>query len=418
MVARIVLASLRARRGRLLLALIAVSLGVSVAVALTTLALEVGDEWARTLRAAGPNFIVLPEGARWTPDLAGAEISPARAGLALDPARIAALKSTFWRNNVLEAAPELEVRATYGEAELPLTGTWFDRSLAIEDGVWRLGSAWLHPGWTVEGRWPRDGEHELAVGRAWAVAHGVHRGDRLDIRAGAKAMSLEVTGIVTSDRREEQRGWVPLEIAQVMSGRPGEADRIWLSALVKAPTRKPPPDPKSDPVGYERYFCTAYPSVVARDLSSAIPGSEVVPMTEIVAGEGAVVRRLNVLMVLLALAALTASVLGLLSTSTAAVVERSAELGLLRAIGAAPRQIATLLATEGFLLALGGGVLGWFFGALAARAIRGDVFGTASTPSPLLLPLALALALIVTAIGTAGSLRLALRIDAARVLRG
>ena len=61
---RMLLSSLAARRARLALGLVAVSLGVGVATALGTLALQVGDDLARTLRAAGPNFVVLPPGSR------------------------------------------------------------------------------------------------------------------------------------------------------------------------------------------------------------------------------------------------------------------------------------------------------------------------------------------------------------------
>src|SRR5262245_29604714 len=105
MFGRMLMASLRARRGRLALALMAVTVGVSVSVALASLALQVGDDLARTLRAAGPNFVVVPAGARWPLDLGGAEVAPARAGLALPETSIVGLKRTFWRNNVLEAAP-------------------------------------------------------------------------------------------------------------------------------------------------------------------------------------------------------------------------------------------------------------------------------------------------------------------------
>ena len=65
MFARLLFRSLRARRARLALALIAVSLGVAVATMLATLSLGVGDELARELRRAGPNFIVVPSGSRW-----------------------------------------------------------------------------------------------------------------------------------------------------------------------------------------------------------------------------------------------------------------------------------------------------------------------------------------------------------------
>jgi len=69
-----------ARRGRLALGLMAVTLGVSISTALATLALQVGDDLARTLRAAGPNFVVLPAGARLPVDLGGVQFEPARAG--------------------------------------------------------------------------------------------------------------------------------------------------------------------------------------------------------------------------------------------------------------------------------------------------------------------------------------------------
>src|SRR6186997_2395920 len=106
MTARLVFSALAARRGRLVVALLAVALGVAVTTALAALALQVGDDLARTLRAAGPNFVVMPAGARWPLDLGGAEIEPPRGGLGLAVGAVSRLKSGFWRNNVLEAAPE------------------------------------------------------------------------------------------------------------------------------------------------------------------------------------------------------------------------------------------------------------------------------------------------------------------------
>ena len=55
--------------------------------------------------------------------------------------------------------------------------------------------------------------------------------------------------------------------------------------------------------------------------------------------------------------------------------------------------------------------------------MRGGTFGPASAPGaaapqPLLLPVALALALVVALLGTLGPLRLALRLDPGKVLRG
>ena len=418
MLGRMLLASLRARRARLVLALLAVTLGVAVSIALAALALQVGDDLARTLRAAGPNFVMIPAGARLPVDLGGAEIEPPRAGLALATHAVTKLKSTFWRNNVLEAAPERTLAGTLAGTRATIAGTWFERTTQVENGSWTTGLARLRPAWPVSGRWPRDTAAEVALARDLAQRANVAAGESVTVSVAGREARLLVTGIVSAGPGESGRAWTSLERLEELTGERGRVDRVWLSALVRPPARTPAPDPASDPVGYERHMCTAYPDVVAEALQNSIAHSEVLPMTEIVAGEGAVVGRLNLLMLLLALAALTASVLGLLSTSTATVVERSVELGLLRSIGASSPQIAALLLGETLLVSLAGGITGWALGIAGAAAIRGETFGTGSTLSPLLLPLAVVLAVVVAAVGTIGPLRMALRLDPAQVLRG
>jgi len=107
-----------------------------------------------------------------------------------------------------------------------------------------------------------------------------------------------------------------------------------------------------------------------------------------------------------------------LQPGTAAVVERRAELALLRSLGASPRALALLLFGETSLVALAAGGGGWLLGTLASTLIRAQSFGSAHAPQLLLLPLALVLAFGVATVGTLGPLRLALRMDPAAVLRG
>src|SRR5947208_571010 len=144
---RLMWRSLRARRARLALALAAVTLGVSVATALATLALQVGDDLARALRAAGPNFVVLPTGADWPLDLGGSQVAPARAGAALPDSAVATLKNTFWRNNVLEAAPELSLACRLDGRSSRVLGTWFERPVGAGNTTWTTGLGRLRPGW-------------------------------------------------------------------------------------------------------------------------------------------------------------------------------------------------------------------------------------------------------------------------------
>lgn len=412
-----VTASLAARRARVALAFGAVSLGVAVAIALATLALEVGDDLARTLRAAGPNFVALPAGATLpvdAPGLAGAEVLP-RAGLALSTDAVAALKTSFWKNNVLDAAPERTAPLILNGRRVEVSGTWFARAVPTEAGPWSTGWAALHSAWHVDGGWPHEDAPEVALGAALARRLGVSVGQHVAVGDRANAARWLVTGVVAAGGLDDGRAWAPLAQVQRLAGRAG-IDRVWLSALVRPAPHGPTPDPARDPAGYERYMCAAFPQNVAKELSGRL-GADVVPASERLAGEAHVVGRLNLLMLLLALAALTASALGLFSTTTATVVERRVEIGLLRALGAAPRQLAWLLLGETLLVACAGGVIGWLAGSLAAAVIRGSSFGAAMAPQPLLLPAAIVLALLVALAGTWLPLRAAVRVDPAGALR-
>lgn len=418
MVRRLLWGSLGARRARVALGLMAVALGAGMATALATLALRVGDDVALALRAAGPNFLIQPRGDVWTPDLGGAEVSAGRATIGLPEAAVAELKRGFWKHNVLQAAPELGLRVAVDGRPVTMIGTWFERDVPTDEGAWRTGISGLHPTWKVQGRWPRDGADELALGTGLARRLGVRPGGDVALALGGEQRRLAVAGVVSAGGPDDESAWAPLDLAQRLAGRAGRIDRIWMSALLRPSTHAPPPDAKRDPKGYERYMCTAYPEVVAADVAALIPGSDVLPATERIAGEAHIVTRLTLLMILLTGAALTASTLGLLSTTTATVVERSSELALLRAIGASPGQLGALLLGETAIVSLAGGLVGWGLGSVVAIAIRGGSLGGHGAFQPVLLPVALAIAALVGFLGTLAPLRIAMRLDPAKVLRG
>jgi putative ABC transport system permease protein len=215
---------------------------------------------------------------------------------------------------------------------------------------------------------------------------------------------------------DDRLAYAPLERTQVLAARHG-LDKVWYSALTRPQPRKPIPDPATDPEGYERYRCAAYPANISEQMSELL-AADVLPASEILAGESQVVETLDLLMVLLAALAILAAVLGLVSTCIAGVVERSREIGLLRALGAAPSHITALLLAETALVSIGGGAAGWLIGTLAASAIRGQTFGGGAAPQMMLLPVALLLALGIAVVGTLGPARLATRLDIVRVLRG
>jgi ABC-type antimicrobial peptide transport system permease subunit len=70
------------------------------------------------------------------------------------------------------------------------------------------------------------------------------------------------------------------------------------------------------------------------------------------------------------------------------------------------------------LLALLGGLAGFFAGSVLARQIGRSIFNSAVPVQPVLFPLVLALAVAVTFAGSAGAIRKAMQFDPVFALRG
>jgi putative ABC transport system permease protein len=68
----------------------------------------------------------------------------------------------------------------------------------------------------------------------------------------------------------------------------------------------------------------------------------------------------------IALVALVVAVLGITNTMFTTVLERTREIGILKAVGARDRQILFIFLVEGGLIGLAGGILGVLFGWLAS----------------------------------------------------
>ena len=89
----------------------------------------------------------------------------------------------------------------------------------------------------------------------------------------------------------------------------------------------------------------------------------------------------------------------------------------MRALGATRIAIAGLFFSEITLLALVGGLLGYFLGSLLASRVGEQVFGSGIALNPTLLPATLLLAVIVSIAGSAHSVWKAMQMEPASVLR-
>lgn len=437
MLVRIVIDSLTRHLRRKLLSGIAVALGIAVATALGTMALDVGDRVSRELRSFGANISVRPAADSLPIAVGGVDYRPqAAAGAFLAEADLVKLKRIFWRNNIVAFAPFLYVPAKISEHPTVLIGTWFDKGMRVDEGeIFRTGLKQLHPTWKVAGQWPRDDEATTClVGRRLAGALGIRQGatvypshlggdDRRPVAVTAASspllsIALQVRGILETGGPEDDQIMAPLPVVQKLAGLEGKVRRVEVSALTKPEDEFARSDvSKLTPKEFDRWYCAPYVRSIAFQIGQAIGGAEAKPVYQVAETEGRILNRLGLLMGILAAAALTTSALAVASVMLATMLERRAEIGLFKSLGAGDAHVAAIFLSEALVVALLGGVTGYAAGSLLARRLAVAIFGAPAGIHWVIFPAAVTLALVVTLLGCAMPLARGLKISPAVVLR-
>jgi putative ABC transport system permease protein len=142
------------------------------------------------------------------------------------------------------------------------------------------------------------------------------------------------------------------------------------------------------------------------------------PVRQIAESEGAILDKTKLLMILITVLALIGSALGISNLVTASVMERSQEIGLLKAIGAHDGMISRLVLTEIIITAIIGGIIGYFAGIGFAQIVGHSVFGSAIDIKLMIIPIVAILVVAVTLAGSIPAVRMVLRLEPAEVLHG
>lgn len=430
MFVRIIKDSFARQPRRKLLTVVALALGTAVATATLSVALDVGDRLAREFRSLGANLLVTPEADTLPLEIGGVDFRPVDSGLFLSQAELGKLKTIFWRNNVIGFAPFLDVPVAVdnsnsspagSQLKTILIGTWYRHDVTVPDGggVFTTGVSSTNPGWRIEGRWFADHSAEAVVGASFAQRAGVHTGQTLDVSAGEANAQLTVTAIIATGGQEDDAILAPLEVAQQLSGKPGEYRRLLVSALTKPEDSFSQRDPKSmAPEEFERWYCSPYISSISRQIQEQLPGVSVRPIRQIAEGEGRILSRVEALMWLVTFAALLAAALAVAATAGTTVLERTTEVALMKALGARRRLLGAVFLGEQWFMAAIGGLAGYVGGLALAHELGQRVFGVSPSTRLILLPVVLGVTAGVATVGSLLSLRKVVRLDPAPVLRG
>lgn len=421
---RILSDSIVRRKSRKALAILAVSIGISLVVALLLLGLDAGDKMNRELSSFGANIKVLPVSSSIPVEIGDYELKTSKNVSYLEEKDFPKLKEIFWQNNILGIVPRLWTKAVVNGTQVPLLGVWLDHKTPTEGGEpFVTGASQVYKHWVLQGRWPSEGDpNACLVGRDLAKKLHISIGDKIKIDAKKASMSLAVSGIVTTGDKEDAAVIASMEIAQRLAGLEGKVSEADVSALTTPENKlaeKYRIDPKSlTPTEYDRWYCTPYPENVAMGIQETISNSAARVVRRVSETQGAVLTRIKGLLFFLAALTFMASALSIMGILASAVLDRRSEVALLQAIGAKRASIFTLFLVEVAILGIFGGLLGGVAGSWIGGWLIQAIFDSKPEPHMALILLAPFLGLFVSWIGSFFPVQKALGEDIAPVLHG
>ncbi len=402
-----------------LLAVATIAFGAALITAMLNVSLDVGDKMNKELKTYGSNLKVVP--ITETIPLPGA-----RSSGYINEEEIPKLKMIFWRHNIVAFAPYLEADAQLRGETVSLLGTWFDKKIVIPTGeTVQTGVKDLKAWWKVDGEWPREKAlvPQALVVDALAGKHGIKIGDEI-ILAGSngKNLTAKVSGILSTGEEETAQILLPLDIVQGWLGLENKVNYLEVSALT-TPDNELAQKARSDinsltAEEFERWYCTAYVDSIAYQIEEAIHGVKAKVIRQVAQSEGIILRKIQVLMLLLTLAAVVGAALGTSSLFSAGVLERSQEIGLLKALGATNSDVTRLFLAEAVLTGLAGGLGGYGLGLGMAAFITWTVFASAMNVKTLVFPVTLILATGIALLGSLSAVRSIVSLSPREVLHG
>ncbi len=259
------------------------------------------------------------------------------------------LKGKALENSLPEAALEMARRDSAVDVAAPMLMVALPRPSEGRSDMWvglDESALELKPWWQA-----RSGEkwfsetNSVILGCDAAEVEMRSAGDRLF--SPETREKLRVAGVLErSGTTDDSLFFVPLKTAQQMFGQPGRLTAIAIRLR--------------DPAMLHE----------ATERLQKIPGAQVVTLTEMMGTFLNLVGAVRTLLFSIALVALVVSALGVFNTLLAAVVERTNELCIMRAIGASRVQIIRMIATEALLLTAAGSVAGIVLGLIAGQSIE------------------------------------------------
>ena len=402
-----------------------VALGVSLATAMMNVMLGVGDKVNKELKTYGANITVMHKDASILDDLYGISGETVSNKFLIE-SEIPKIKQIFWGFAILDFAPYLE---RTGEIEgisnkIKIYGTWFDKHMVMPTGEEvDAGIKNLKTWWEVKGEWlTEDDLDKVMLGSLIAGKYNINIGDKIKVKGSNGEKELIVKGIINSGGDDDQTIYMNLKNVQDLYGLEDKVSMLEVSALTTPDNdlaKKAAQDPNSLTISeYETWYCTAYVSTISYQIQEVLSDSVAKPNRQVAESEGTILNKTELLMLLICILSSFASALGISNLITASVIERSQEIGLIKAIGGTSRRIIILILTEVVLTGILGGIFGYIAGIGFTQIIGKTVFSSYISPAVIVIPIDIALVFAVTILGSIPAIKYLLTLKPTEVLHG
>lgn len=362
-------ANLKRRKGKALFLIVGISIGIATVVALLTLSRLIKDEIGTQLDQFGANIIIVPQSNSMSLDYGGIAVS----GVSLDAKQLKDedARRVFdipYHNRISVVAPKILGVSSIEQEQFLLAGVNFDPELKLK--------RW----WRLVGQKPeRDGD--LLVGydaakrlslieeTADGQSHSVSVMPMADITSGGGVHANHIQEKAFRIVRDQvQIGGNEFRVAGVLTPTGGSEDQMIFGSLSRFQTLLGKPDQLS--MIEVSALCIGCPvEDIVKQIRTQLPNAKVSALQQSVRARAETVDRLTRFATAVSAVVLLIGGLMVFTTMMGSVVERTKEIGVLRAIGLRKKQIIKELMIEVAAISTVGGLVGWIAGMLISWVI-------------------------------------------------
>lgn len=355
-ISSIAFANLKRRKSRALFLIVGMAIGIGTVVALYSLSKSIKDEIGAQLDQFGANIVVVPQANSLALSYGGVAVS----GVSFDVQQLKGedaqrVREIRYGNRIAVVAPKL-----LGAVEI-------EGQQALLAGVNLDDEVKLKPWWSIVGQKPAN-EQEMLVG------YEVARGLSLIEADEHKQMAMHDDSMrhdTNQARFKLVRDRLPIagrehRVAGVLSPTGGPEDRMVFGSLAHVQSLLGKPDQLS--LIEVAALCIGCPveDIVAQ-IAEKLPHAKVSALQQSVKVREQTVSRLTRFFAVVSAIVLAIGGLMIFTTMMGSVIERTKEIGVLRALGFRKSHIVQGLVIEVAAISLAGGLIGWVAGTLAGR---------------------------------------------------